>query len=29
MQGMRGVIEVGEFEAFKTTFKTKRAQINT
>lgn len=28
MQGMRGAIEVGNFEAFKTTFKTKRAQTN-
>ncbi len=28
MQGMRGAIEAGEFEAFKTDFKTKRAQIN-
>ena len=28
MQGMRGAIEDGEFEAFKTTFKTKRAQIS-
>ncbi len=28
MQGMRSAIEVGTFEAFKTDFKTKRAQIN-
>jgi queuine tRNA-ribosyltransferase len=28
MQSMRSSIEVGTFEAFKTTFKTKRAQIN-
>ena len=28
MQNMRGAIEAGEFETFKTTFKTKRAQIN-
>ena len=28
MQGMRGAIEAGEFEAFKIAFKTKRAQIN-
>ena len=28
MQGMRGAIEAGKFEAFKTAFKTKRAQIN-
>ena len=28
MQGMRSAIEAGEFEAFKTAFKTKRAQIN-
>ena len=27
MQGMRGAIEAGEFESFKATFKTKRAQI--
>ena len=29
MQGMRSAIEAGEFEAFKITFKTKRAQINS
>jgi queuine tRNA-ribosyltransferase len=29
MQGMRSAIEAGEFETFKTEFKTKRAQINT
>ena len=28
MQGMRGAIEAGKFEAFKTEFKTKRIQIN-
>ena len=28
MQGMRSAIEAGEFEVFKATFKTKRAQIN-
>ncbi len=28
MQGMRSAIETGEFEVFKTDFKTKRAQIN-
>ncbi len=28
MQGMRGAIKVGEFAAFKTTFRIKRAQIN-
>lgn len=28
MLGMRNAIEVGEFEKFKTEFKTKRAQIN-
>ena len=28
MQGMRDAIEAGTFEAFKATFKTKRAQIN-
>jgi len=28
MQGMRNAIEVREFEAFKTTFKAKREQIN-
>jgi queuine tRNA-ribosyltransferase len=29
MQNMRSAIEMGEFEAFKTTFETKRAQLNT
>jgi queuine tRNA-ribosyltransferase len=29
MQGMRGAIEAGEFEAFKIEFAVKRAQINT
>jgi queuine tRNA-ribosyltransferase len=28
MQGMRSAIEAGEFETFKTNFKTKRGQIN-
>jgi len=28
MQSMRSAIEAGEFEAFKTTFATNRAQIN-